>query len=89
MVVDVQIVRPHPYLRFVDRTCGVCGETKDEDAFNWRRKARGQRDNMCRTCRAAYKQAHYAANKQRYIDNAVARRRRVGTDPHSSVRGLR
>ncbi len=48
----------------------MCGETKDEDAFNWRRKARGQRDNMCRTCRAAYKQAHDAANKQRYIDNA-------------------
>src|SRR5262249_46781507 len=45
--------------------------------FAWRRKARGQRDNYCRTCRAAYKQEHYRANRQRYIDAAGKRRRRV------------
>lgn len=35
---------------------------------------------MCRPCRAKYKQEHYAANRQRYIDNAGARRRRIGDE---------
>ena len=44
-----------------ERRCGRCGELKPVDDFAWRRKARGQRDNYCRPCRAAYKQEHYAA----------------------------
>ena len=44
------------------------------EEFNWRRRSRGQRDTFCRPCRAAYKQEHYAANRQRYIDNAAARK---------------
>ncbi|MDQ4131825.1 MAG: hypothetical protein M3179_01155 [Actinomycetota bacterium] len=43
--------------------------------FAWRRKLRGQLDNYCRPCRSEYKQEHYAANRQRYIDRAAARRR--------------
>jgi hypothetical protein len=58
------------------RRCGRCGEEKSVDEFAWRRKNRGQRDNYCRPCRAEYKQAHYAANRQRYID--AARRRKLG-----------
>ena len=61
------------------RRCGRCGESKPADAFAWRRKVQGQRDNYCRPCRAAYKQEHYRANKRRYIDNA-ARRRRTETE---------
>ncbi len=57
------------------RRCGRCGELRSPDAFAWRRKSRGQRDNYCRPCRAAYKQEHYRANRQRYIDNAAKRRR--------------
>jgi hypothetical protein len=64
----------------VERTCGTCGEAKPVDQFNWRRKAKGQRDSMCRSCRAAYKQAHYAANRQQYIDNAVRRRKHVARE---------
>ena len=64
----------------MQRKCGACGERKSIDEFAWRRKALGQRDNMCRPCRAAYKQAHYAANKQRYVDSATARRRRIGEE---------
>ena len=45
--------------------------------FNWRRKAIAQMDNMCRPCRAAYKQEHYKANKQRYIDQAAASKRKL------------
>lgn len=64
----------------MDRRCGVCGETKPVEDFNWRRKSKGQRDNMSRLCRARYKQEHYAANRQRYIVNAGLRRKRVGEE---------
>lgn len=57
------------------RRCGRCEREKPLEDFAWRRKERGQRDNYCRPCRAAYKQEHYAANRQRYIDQAMARKR--------------
>ena len=47
---------------------------KELEAFAWRRESKGQRDNYCRPCRASYKQEHYAANRQRYIDNATKRK---------------
>ena len=48
-----------------------------------RRRRIGQRDTYCRACRRAYGKEHYAANRQRYIDQAAARkdilaRERVG-----------
>ena len=57
------------------RCCGRCGKTKRVEDFAWRRRALGQRDNYCRSCRAAYKQEHYEANRERYI--AAARRRKA------------
>ena len=59
------------------RRCGVCGKDKPEGDFNWRRKAKKQRDNMCRSCRAYYKHEHYSANKARYIAQAAASKRRL------------
>lgn len=59
------------------RRCGRCGEVRPLDDFAWRRISKGQRDNYCRTCRAAYKQEHYAKNRKRYIQNAAARRARM------------
>src|SRR5688500_16972728 len=56
------------------RRCGRCDLEKPLEALAWRRIHKGQRDNYCRPCRAAYKQEHYQANKQRYIDNAAVRR---------------
>ena len=56
------------------RECGRCHELKPIEQFNWRRRERGQRDNMCRPCRAAYHREHYLKNKQRYIDQAHARK---------------
>jgi hypothetical protein len=58
------------------RTCTRCGETKNVDEFAWRNIARGKRDGYCRTCRAAYKQEHYAKNRARYIANAARRNAR-------------
>ncbi|OLE38763.1 MAG: hypothetical protein AUG48_00870 [Actinobacteria bacterium 13_1_20CM_3_68_9] len=34
-------------------------------------------DNLCRPCRAAYHKEHYEANKQRYIDQAAASKRKL------------
>lgn len=59
------------------RRCGRCGEDKPVTEFAWRRKPQGQRDNMCRRCRAAYKREHYEANKQRYIAQAAVQKQRA------------
>jgi hypothetical protein len=42
--------------------------------FAWRRRKKAQRDNLCRGCRAAYKQRHYAANRARYVEQARRRK---------------
>ena len=56
------------------RRCGRCGQLKPLEDFAWRRKAKGQRHNYCRPCHAAYHHEHYVANRQRYIDQAKARK---------------
>jgi hypothetical protein len=62
------------------RRCGRCRDYKDVAEFAWRRIARGQLDNYCRPCRAAYKQEHYAANRERYIDQAMQRKRNLALE---------
>jgi hypothetical protein len=57
--------------------CYRCGEIKPLDEFSWRRKADGQRDTFCRPCRSDYGKEHYQANRQRYIDQAAAVKRRL------------
>ena len=44
------------------------------------RKELDQRDSFCRSCRAAYKQEHYAANRSRYIAQARRRKRALGRE---------
>jgi hypothetical protein len=56
------------------RRCGRCREVKPLGDFNWRRKGREQRDNLCRGCRSDYHREHYLANRQRYIDQARERK---------------
>jgi hypothetical protein len=60
--------------------CYSCGEVKPSEEFAWRRKARDQRDSFCRPCRSAYGKAHYAANRQRYIDQARAQKQRLALE---------
>jgi hypothetical protein len=62
------------------RRCGRCGALKAEDEFAWRRKARGQRDNLCRPCRSDYHREHYEANRQRYVDQARARKQALAVE---------
>ena len=54
---------------------------KPLDQFAWRRRTRGQRDNYCVDCRAAYKREHYAANRDQYIAAARARKRTIVAEP--------
>ncbi|HVD37866.1 MAG TPA: hypothetical protein VNC15_03425 [Solirubrobacterales bacterium] len=55
--------------------CSRCKTEKPDADFAWRRRKRGQKDTYCRPCRAAYKQEHYQANKQRYIAAAARRKK--------------
>jgi hypothetical protein len=48
--------------------------------FAWRNKSKSRCDSFCRPCRADYKKAHYAANKQRYIDRAQERKRELALE---------
>jgi hypothetical protein len=57
------------------RRCGRCDTEKPFEEFAWRRRARGQRDNYCRPCRADYHREHYLANKDRYIASARQRKK--------------
>ncbi len=59
------------------RRCGRCGELKLLDDFSWRRKRHLQRDNLCRPCRSEYGKEHYAANRQRDIDQAAKVKRKL------------
>jgi hypothetical protein len=56
------------------RRCSRCGLTKPGDEFAG--TAGIKVDTYCRPCRSEYGKAHYAANRQRYIE-AEARRKRA------------
>jgi hypothetical protein len=59
---------------------GRCGKAKPVAEFAWRRKARGQRDNLCRGCRAEYGREHYLANRERYIDQARIQKQKLAVE---------
>ena len=60
--------------------CYRCGETKPVEEFAWRRKALGQRDTFCRPCRSEYGKEHYAAHRERYIEQARVQEQRLLRD---------
>jgi len=54
-------------------TCYMYGETKPEADFAFADLAKGTRQSHCRKCQAAYRHAHYLANRDAYIALEVAR----------------
>ena len=54
-------------------TCYMCGETKPAADFAFADMAKGTRQRHCRKCQAAYRRAHYLANRDDYIRREVAR----------------
>jgi hypothetical protein len=59
------------------KKCYRCGELKPVNEFAWRRNRKDQRDTFCRPCRSAYGREHYEANRERYIDQAAASKRKL------------
>ena len=51
----------------------MCGETKPEAEFAFDSIAKGTRQRHCRKCQAAYRRAHYLANRDAYVALEVAR----------------
>ena len=66
-------MEPDPLMR----RCYRCKALGSPEEFGWHRKPKGQRDSMCRPCRSAYGKEHYAANRQRYIDQARVQKERL------------
>jgi hypothetical protein len=62
------------------RKCYRCGQLKSVEEFAWRRRRKLQRDSFCRPCRSAYGKEHYAANRQRYIDQARKVKRKLSRE---------
>lgn len=50
--------------------CSVCGGVKPSSAFSFSDRAAGSLNWYCRACHAAYRRAHYLANKSEYIRRA-------------------
>jgi hypothetical protein len=51
----------------------MCGLWKPESDFAFRDIKAGLRQSHCRACHAAYRRAHYLANRHAYIRREVAR----------------
>ena len=59
--------------------CSACGDDKTAAEFSFTDGRRRLLNSYCRVCHAAYRRAHYLANKPDYIRRAIAqvRARRV------------
>src|SRR3954453_8054258 len=71
-------VRSSWKILFVDEPgfrCSRCRAEKPQSEFSMRGSSGGRPDTYCRPCRSAYGKEHYTANRQRYIDQALARKR--------------
>jgi len=60
-------VSAHP-----EKRCSRCRELKPASEFAWHRRGLERRQAYCRSCHAAYRRAHYLANRERHI--AAAKR---------------
>src|SRR5437879_3911150 len=78
----------HPFPlgdQFCVRTCSVCGENKELEAFGFRNRATERRHRACKTCVAAYGRQHYCANRLTYISRNNKRSRALTRDLKEQV----
>ena len=52
------------------KRCARCGEIKDEEEFNWRWKALGKRQSICRGCQRLSRREHYERHQKEEIARA-------------------
>lgn len=50
-------------------TCTGCKESKPEDDFYWKNKAKTARQEYCKACKSKYNKAWYEKNKQKHLDS--------------------
>lgn len=56
--------------------CSSCHLEKPTACFSFSHQLRGTLNSYCRACHAAYRHAHYVANKPDYVRRAIAQGRR-------------
>lgn len=61
-------------LRTDDRQlrCSMCRRYRAIEEFAFANMTTGRRQDHCRSCHAAYRRAHYLANKEDYVRRAIA-----------------
>ena len=52
--------------------CSACGQDKPATAFSFADESRRVLNFYCRVCHAAYRHAHYLANRPDYVRRAIA-----------------
>ena len=67
------------------KTCGVCGKEKPLDDFAWKNQSKGWKQWACRPCHKEYRKTHYEANRKKYIDRVVSRRKILREENHQKV----
>jgi hypothetical protein len=46
------------------KTCARCGQVKDDEEFNWRWRALGVRQSICRDCQRLARREHYERHQE-------------------------
>lgn len=49
------------------KKCSKCKQELPEEAFNWRNKSQGKRQDSCRECKKVIQRAYYQNNRQSYV----------------------
>lgn len=69
--------------------CSACQLAKPAESFSFDHQRLGTLNSYCRSCQAAYRRAHYLANKPDYIRRAIAQvRERRKTSQREVMRYL-
>lgn len=57
--------------------CRLCKIDKDINEFAWKAKAKNLRQSYCKECQKIRSKAHYAGNREKYIEKARKRNRLI------------
>jgi len=67
------------------KTCGTCTLTLPLTDFAMKNSASGLRQSRCKQCQREYTRAHYAANRDDYLERTSERNKRVKRDYRENV----
>ncbi len=62
-------------IHMITQPCRKCSVEKPLEEFHFKNKKLGKRRKICKPCWSVYHKQHYEANKQRYLEKAVRRKR--------------